>query len=259
MGGTVALVIVLAETMPMPPRTDEPQPARQPLSRERVLRAAVDLADEQGIDAVSMRRLGQDLGVDPMSLYKHVANKEDLLDGMVDLIVAEIEDVESLEPVASDDGRAGWKAALRARVMAARATMLRHRWASQVLESRTAASPAIMRHYEAVAGILRNGGFSIDLVHHALHALGSRMLGFSQELFDDGAALAEGPEVMALTARRMAGDFPTLSEMMLQISHDEATIVGSGCDDQFEFAFALDLVLDGLERRRDAEERDTTG
>ncbi|HKY64902.1 MAG TPA: TetR/AcrR family transcriptional regulator C-terminal domain-containing protein [Acidimicrobiales bacterium] len=236
--------------MTMPPRTDEPQPARQPLSRERVLRTAVELADEQGIDAVSMRRLGQELGVDPMSLYKHVANKDDLLDGMIDLIVGEI------EPTASDDGRAGWKSALRARVMAARATMLRHRWASQVLESRSAAPPAVMQHYEAVAGILRGGGFPIELVHHALHALGSRMLGFSQELFDDGAALAEGPDVLALRARGMAGDFPTLSEMMLQISHDESTVVGSGCDDQFEFTFALDLVLDGLERRRDAEEPD---
>jgi AcrR family transcriptional regulator len=236
--------------MPMPPRTDEHQPTRQPLSRERVLRAAVALADDQGIDAVSMRRLGQDLGVDPMSLYKHVANKDDLLDGMIDLIVGEV------EPVASDGDQPEWKAALRARVMAARATMLQHRWASQVLESRTAAPPSVTRHYEAVAGILRSGGFSIDLVHHALHALGSRMLGFSQELFDDGAALAEGPEILALTAQRMAGDFPTLSEMMLHISHDEATVVGSGCDDQFEFTFALDLVLDGLERRRVAEKPD---
>ena len=223
---------------------------RTPLSRDRVLRAAVALAETSGLEALTMRRLGQELGVEAMSLYRHVANKDDLLDGMIDMIVGEV------EPTTSEDGRTAWKAALRARVMAARATMLRHRWASQVLETRTAAPPAVMRHYEAVAGILRGGGFSIDLVHHALHALGSRMLGFSQELFDDGAALAEGPEVMALAARRMAGDFPTLSEMMLQISHDESTVVGSGCDDGFEFTFALDLVLDGLERRRDAEEHD---
>jgi AcrR family transcriptional regulator len=242
----------------MPPQTDDDQAVRRPLSRERVLRAAVAFADEHGIDAVSMRKLGQDLGVDPMSLYNHVANKEDLLDGMVDLVVGEI------DPAVGDGdgaggnagaGGDGWKAVLRARVMAARATMLRHRWASRVIETRTAASPTIMRHYEAVAGILRAGGFSVDLVHHALHALGSRMLGFSQELFDDSAALAEGPEVLALNAHRMAGDFPHLSEMMLEISHDEATVVGSGCDDQFEFAFALDLLLDGLERLRDASDR----
>ncbi|HEV7761137.1 MAG TPA: TetR/AcrR family transcriptional regulator, partial [Acidimicrobiales bacterium] len=240
--------------------TDDDQAVRRPLSRERVLRAAVAFADEHGIDAVSMRKLGQDLGVDPMSLYNHVANKEDLLDGMVDLVVGEIDPAvgDGAGDEAGDGDGAegdGWKAVLRARVMAARATMLRHRWASRVIESRTAASPAIMRHYEAVAGTLRAGGFSVDLVHHALHALGSRMLGFSQELFDDSAALAEGPEVLALNAHRMAGDFPHLSEMMLEISHDEATVVGSGCDDQFEFAFALDLLLDGLERLRDASDR----
>ena len=228
--------------MPMPPQTDDDQVARTPLSRERVLRAAIALADEHGIDAVSMRKLGQDLGVDPMSLYNHVANKEDLLDGMVDLIVSEI------DPIPSDGE---WKAALRARVMAGRATMLRHPWASRVIETRADASPMIMRHYDTVAGILRGGGFPVDLVHHALHTLGSRLLGFSQELFDDSGALAEGPEVLALTAHRMAGEFPHLAEMLLEISHDEATVVGSGCDDQFEFAFALDLILDGLERLRD--------
>jgi AcrR family transcriptional regulator len=225
-----------------------------------VLRAAIALADQHGIDAVSMRRLGQELGVDPMSLYKHVGNKDGLLDGMIDLVVGEAE-VEAGGDGGGDnsdgDGDRGepgeWKAVLRARVMAAREAMLRHPWAPRVLESRSAAPPTVMRHYEAVAGILRGGGFSVDLVHHALHALGSRMLGFSQELFDDSAALAEGPEVLALTAHRMAGDFPHLAAMMLAISHDEATIVGSGCDDAFEFAFALDLILDGLERRRDAD------
>jgi AcrR family transcriptional regulator len=247
----------------MPSRTDQPgqpgqpdQPgARTPLSRERVVRAAIALADEHGIDALSMRKLAQDLAVDPMSLYNHVANKDDLLDGMVDLVVAEIDPApveDGAGAGATDEDGDGWKAILRARIMAARATMLRHRWASRVLESRTDASPTVMRHYETVAGILRDGGFSVDLVHHALHALGSRMLGFSQELFDDSGALAEGPEVLALTAHRMAGAFPNLSAMMLEISHDEATVVGSGCDDQFEFAFALDLLLDGLERRRDA-------
>jgi AcrR family transcriptional regulator len=229
----------------MPPRTDNDKATRTPLSRERILRAALALADEHGIDGLSMRKLAAELGVDPMSLYNHVANKDDLLDGMIDLVVAEIVPA----PVDADD----WKATLRARIMAARSTMLRHRWASQVLESRTAASPAVMRHYDTVAGILRDGGFSVDLVHHALHVLGSRMLGFSQELFDDTAAMAEGPEVLALNAHRMAGDFPHLSAMLLRISHDEATVVGSGCDDQFEFTFALDLLLDGLERRRDAD------
>jgi AcrR family transcriptional regulator len=214
----------------MATHTDPDQATRTRLSRERVLRAAVGLADDQGIESVSMRKLAQELGVDPMSLYNHVANKEDLLDGMVDLVIGEI------DPGPSDGD---WKTVLRARAMAARETLLRHRWATRV-------------HFEAVAGILRDGGFSVDLMHHALHVLGSRMLGFTQELFDVAGPLAEGPEVLALTARRMAGEFPHLSEMLLQISHDEATVVGSGCDDQLEFAFALDLILDGLERLRDA-------
>jgi hypothetical protein len=184
-----------------------------------------------------------------MSLYKHVANKDDLLGGMIDTVVAEI------EPAPNVAGDGGWKAVVRGRIMAARATMLRHPWASRVLETREAASPAVMRHYEAVARALRDGGFTVDLLHHALHALGSRMLGFTQELFDDAAALAEGPEVLALNAHRMAGEFPTLAAMMLEISHDEATVVGSGCDDQFEFAFALDLLLDGLDRAREAKLR----
>jgi AcrR family transcriptional regulator len=227
----------------MATHTDPDQATRTRLSRERVLRAAVGLADDQGIESVSMRKLAQELGVDPMSLYNHVANKEDLLDGMVDLVIGEI------DPGPSDGD---WKTVLRARAMAARETLLRHRWATRVIESRAGASPVIMRHFEAVAGILRDGGFSVDLMHHALHVLGSRMLGFTQELFDVAGPLAEGPEVLALTARRMAGEFPHLSEMLLQISHDEATVVGSGCDDQLEFAFALDLILDGLERLRDA-------
>jgi AcrR family transcriptional regulator len=238
--------------MPTPPPTDDDRATRRPLSRARILGAAVALADEHGIDAVSMRRLGQELGVDPMSLYKHVANKDDLLDGMIDTVVAEIEPAPNVD---GGDADGGWKAVVRGRIMAARATMLRHPWASRVLETREAASPAVMQHYEAVARALRDGGFTVDLLHHALHALGSRMLGFTQELFDDAAALAEGPEVLALNAHRMAGEFPTLAAMMLEISHDEATVVGSGCDDQFEFAFALDLLLDGLERARAAKLR----
>jgi AcrR family transcriptional regulator len=219
-----------------------------------VLRAAVAMADEHGIDAVSMRKLGQDLGVDPMSLYKHVANKDDLLDGMIDAVVGEIAPASAADAADGDgDGDdGGWKGVLRGRILAARQVMLSHPWASDVIKTRTDATPAIMQYYEAVAAILRAGGLSVSLVHHALHALGSRMLGFSQELFDDSGALSEGPEVMALMAHRMAGDFPHLSEMMLEISHDEATVVGSGCDDSFEFAFALDLLLDGLERLSDA-------
>jgi AcrR family transcriptional regulator len=222
--------------------TEEDRAARTPLSRERVVRTAVAVADAHGVDAVSMRRVAHELGVDPMSLYNHVANKEDLLDGMANLVVAEID----LTPAGDE-----WKPALRARVLEAREMLSRHPWAAQVIETRSTAAPAILQYFEAALGILRDGGFSLDLAHHSLHALGSRLLGFSQELFDDSGAFAD-PEVAALQARQMAGDFPNLSAMMLKISHDEATVVGSGCDDRVEFLFALDLVLDGLERLRNA-------
>lgn len=192
-----------------------------------------------------MRKLAQGLGVDPMSLYNHVSNKDDLLGGMADLVIDEIDVTEA--------SGADWKATLRARVLAARRTMLRHPWARLVLENRTDTSPTVMRYYEQVASIFRNGGVSLDLMHHALHVLGSRLLGFSQELFDDTTAFDQGPEAVALMAHQMAGEFPNLSEMMLKMSHDEATVVGSGCDDQFEFEFALDLVLDGLERIHEAQ------
>jgi AcrR family transcriptional regulator len=222
----------------------QPQTARTPLSREGVLRAGVAMADADGLESLSMRKLARELGVDPMSLYNHVANKDDLLGGMVDLVIDEIDLTEA--------NAADWKAALRARVLAARKTMLQHPWARFVVESRTDSSPTITRYYEAIASIFRSGGVSLDLVHHALHTLGSRLLGFSQELFDDSSAFDQGPEVVALMAHQMAGAFPNLSEMMLKMSHDEATVVGSGCDDQSEFEFALDLILDGLERHHNA-------
>lgn len=213
---------------------------RTPLSRERVLEAAVVLADREGIDALSMRRLGQELGVEAMSLYNHVKGKEDLLDGMVDLIVGAIDPPATTGP---------WKKALRNRILSARHTMLRHPWASAVITSRNNASPVVMKYMDTTGGIMRDGGFSVDLMHHAFHALGSRVLGFSQELYDDSGADTD-PDQMAAMTRRMADQFPNIVAVMEQITHDDASVVGSGCDDQFEFGFALDLILDGLERQK---------
>ena len=213
---------------------------RLPLSRERVLRAAVALADREGIDAVSMRRLGQELSVEAMSLYNHVANKEEILNGMVDVIVGEIEPA---TPGAS------WRAALRQRVLSARLALLRHPWASAVVASRKTVTPTMMQYMDSVAGILRNGGFSVDLVHHTFHVMGSRILGFAQELYDDSEQLAESPEIAEVMLRGMSEQYPHLAEMALSATHDE-TIVGTGCDDQFEFEFGLDLILEGLERLR---------
>jgi AcrR family transcriptional regulator len=211
-----------------------------PLSKERVLAAAVALADAQGVEGLSMRKLAQELGVVPMALYKHVANKDELLDAMVDVVVGEI------DPPA---GGTDWKTAMRRRVLSARGALLRHPWASRVMESRASPTPAVLAYMDSMIGMLRAGGFSIDLTHHAMHAMGSRLLGFSQELFDETADV--GPGMDAETLRELAGAFPHITELVVAITHDQASVVGVGCDDQFEFEFALDLMLDGLERLRD--------
>jgi AcrR family transcriptional regulator len=211
-----------------------------PLSKERVLGAAVALADAQGVEGLSMRKLAQELGVVPMALYKHVANKDELLDSMVDVVVGEI------DPPA---GGTDWKTAMRRRVLSARGALLRHPWASRVMESRASPTPAVLAYMDSMIGMFRAGGFSIDLTHHAMHAMGSRLLGFSQELFDETADV--GPGMDAETLRELAGAFPHITELVVAITHDQASVVGVGCDDQFEFEFALDLMLDGLERLRD--------
>jgi AcrR family transcriptional regulator len=214
---------------------------REPLTKERILRAAVALADEGGVESLSMRRIAQELGVVPMALYKHVANKDGMLDGMVDVVVAEID-----PPLEGAD----WKTAIRERVLSARRALLRHPWASRVIESRTAPTPTVIGYMDEMIGILRKGGFSVDLTHHSMHAMGSRALGFSQELFDDTPD--DPPEIQAIAAQQMADAYPYISEMAAAISHDDASVVGQGCDDQFEFEFALDLMLEGLERLRSA-------
>lgn len=212
---------------------------RLPLSRERVLRTAVAIADEHGIDAVTMRRVGDELGAEAMSLYHHVANKADLLDGAVDLVVAEInEAVDGLDR--GDD----WKAAVRARILTARRVLLRHRWAPRVLETRSAVSPNVVRYHDRLVGLLHEGGLSYDLIHHALHALGSRALGFSQELFDPGAGESTAP-----VPADLAADLPFLTAMLAEVAHDDPDSTIGWCDDRTEFEFGLDLLLDGLERR----------
>lgn len=212
---------------------------RAPLSRDRVLHAAVALADDTGIEALSMRKLAQELGVVPMALYKHVANKEQLLDGMVDAVVGGID-----PPLSGSD----WRSAVRQRVLSARRALLGHPWASQVIQSRTNPTPAVLAYMDSVIGMFRAGGFSVDLTHHVMHAMGSRMLGFTQELFDDSPSL--DPEAQAAALQEMAGRYPNITELATAGTHDEESVVGRGCDDQFEFEFALDLLLDGFERLR---------
>ncbi|WP_458107587.1 TetR/AcrR family transcriptional regulator C-terminal domain-containing protein [Arthrobacter sp. R3-55] len=218
---------------------------RVPLNRDRVLQAAVVLADEVGLDALSMRRLAQELSVVPMALYKHVANKEELLDGMVDALVGEI------DPPTPD---VPWKTAVRLRVLSARRVLLRHPWARPVIETRTNTTPAVLGYMDTFVGMFLAGGFSEDLTHHVMHAMGSRMWGFTQEVFDDAGRQGgnpepkAAPEVQAAMAQMMAENYPNLFRIAVSAAHDDESVVGNGCDDQFEFEFALDLLLDGFER-----------
>ena len=202
-----------------------------------MLRAAVALADEAGIESLSMRKLAQELGVVPMALYKHVSNKDELLDGIVDVVVGEIQ-----PPVPGTD----WKSAIRLRILSARRVLLCHPWASQVIESRTTPTPVVLEYLDSMIGMFRAGGFSVDLTHHVMHAMGSRILGFTQELFDDSQSV--DPDQQAVMIREMAGKYPYVTELAMAAAHDEKSVVGQGCDDQFEFEFALDLLLDGFER-----------
>lgn len=217
---------------------------RAPLTRDRVIAAAVDAADRGGVEAISMRRLGQDLGVEAMALYRHVRNKDDLLDGVLDEIVGQL--LATTVPPVSE--RVGWQDALRAQVMAARAVMLRHPWARRVVEDRGTDRPAIIAYVNAVLGIMVEGGFSLDLAHHALHVLGSRVFGFSQDLLDDTPA-EPATAIDPILADAMAARYPYAAALARSVSHDG--VLGP-CDDDLEFAFGLDLILEGLERRRAA-------
>lgn len=238
----------------MTPRTDADadelaERPRIPLSRRRVLRAAVGIADRDGLDSLTMRRLAQEVGVEAMSLYHHVANKEAVFDGVVEVILEEImAAVDKAEAPAPEED---WQAALRARILAAREVLLRHRWAPRVLETRATTSPVFIAYCDHVVGILRAGGFSFDLAHRALHVLGSRALGFAQELFQPDGAQDANTEAAAMM-EQMADRFPNLVGMLADAVHNDPDGTLGFCDDQFEFEFALDLILEGLERRRAA-------
>jgi AcrR family transcriptional regulator len=216
--------------------------ARTPLNRERVLATAVALADRDGVEALSMRRIANELDVVPMALYKHVANKEEMLDGMLDVVVAEIDPPRN---------RTDWKTAIRERILSARRALLRHPWASRVMETRTRPTATVMAYMDSTIGMFLNGGFSIDLTHHVAHTLGSRLMGFSQELFNDQTDEDQPFDPDAI--QQLGQAFPSIYQIYLEINHDDTSVVGPGCDDQFEFEFALDLILDGIERLKERE------
>ncbi|MFF3853717.1 TetR/AcrR family transcriptional regulator [Micromonospora sp. NPDC002575] len=282
----------------MPRRADDRSATRAParLTREAIVAAAIDLADRDGLAGLSMRRLAQHLGVDAMSIYYHLRDKDTLLAAMVDAVAAEIEVDAGSEAAAlvggagagalggggsgagalggggsgsgafgggagagggaaAGSGPAGvpgpWTDQLRALIMRARRTMLRHPWAARVLEARDTPTPAVLRHIERVLAVLRAGGCSVSLSHHALHLLGSRILGFSQDLFDDSPSTPATDEATAAQAAAWAETMPHIAELAVAVSHSGAL---GGCDDEDEFAFALDLLIEGLDRRRLAEQ-----
>jgi AcrR family transcriptional regulator len=206
---------------------------RAALNRDRVLRAAMRLADEGGLDSLSMRRLGQTLGVEAMSLYNHVAGKDEILDGLGDLVMREFE----LPP---PDGE--WEASLRRLAISAHDALIRHPWAASLLVSPARSIPTRMRYIDAVCGCLRTAGFSPESTFHAYHAIDSHILGFT--LWELGHAL---PDVSEDTMREFLRTLPR-DEYPHLAEHVDQHLHGTNRDDQPEFEFGLDLVLDGFKR-----------
>lgn len=208
---------------------------RSPLTRQALVDGAVALADANGIGSLTMRRLARELGVKPMSLYHHVANKDGVLDGMVDVVFSEID----LPP----DG-AGWYSAMRERANSARAALIRHPWAIGLMESRTEPGPATLRHHDAVIGCLRRAGFSIEMAAHAFSVLDSYIYGFVlQEINLPFSTTEETHELTkAILQQFPVGDYPHLVEMAAE------HILQPGYAYTNEFDFGLDLILEGLQR-----------
>ena len=208
---------------------------RVPLSRDRVLRGAVEVADAAGVGALTIRSLAQHLGVKPMSLYYYVANKDAILDGIVDLVFSEID-----LPRPGD----GWRPEMRRRAISARSVLGRHPWAIEILQSRTAPGSGTLRHHNAVIGTLREAGFTVGLTAHAFALLDSYIYGFA---LSEASLPINGPETVTEVAEKMmmqylAVDYPYLAEF--SVKH----VLKPGYDFGSEFEFGLDLILDGLAR-----------
>jgi AcrR family transcriptional regulator len=210
---------------------------RTPLSRERVLRTAVALADERGAQELTMRKLAKELGVEAMSLYNHVANKGDLLDGMIDLVFSEI------EPPAAD---ADWKAELRERAVSTRAALLRHPWAVGEMEGRSNHGPSNLKVHDAVLGCLRTAGFSVEMTVHAMSMQDAYIYGFALQQTDMSS---ETPEDFAAEAQRQMVDYAdALAEYPHLVEVVGGYVAKAGYDYDSEFLFGFDVILDGLER-----------
>ncbi len=211
-------------------------PPRRALDASRITAAAVTIADADGLDAVSMRRLADSLGVTPMALYKHVGNREQLIDAMVDGLVAAIPTPERSR---------GWKRALRARILAARSALGTHPWARDAIETRTFASPTVLAYMNSLMAVMFDGGLSADLVHHTMHALSTRMWGFTRDVMPT-PTVPDDPAERAAALSSFAATYPAIIRMATTAPH-----AGADCDDDAEFAFALELILDGIEQRHD--------
>jgi AcrR family transcriptional regulator len=220
-----------------------PPTARQPLSRERILRDAVALADADGIGGVTMRRLAEALGCEAMSLYHYVESKGALVTGLAEQVIGEVAAATAEDPPGATD----WRELVLGRCLVARAVMLRHPWAPQVIMSLPEAPAITYAIYEQLVGTLVAAGFSYALAHRAIHALGSMIFGFTQELFEppDGSA----PTMTIEQMQAMAEAMPHLAALAtLDIHREEGSL--STCDTQAEFEFTLALLLDGLDRAR---------
>jgi AcrR family transcriptional regulator len=211
---------------------------RAPLTRERVLRAALALADDGGDEALSMRNVGKKLGVEAMSLYNHVANKDDIVDGLVDIVFSEIE--------VPSPGEVDWKTAMRRRAISTREALNRHRWAVGLMEGRMKPGPASLRSHDAVMGHLREAGFSFRAAVHAFSVMDAYIYGFAlQEKnlpFETPDQVSEVMDIQREHVPEMA-DYPYLLEVATEMAK-------AGYDYATEFEFGLDLILDALERLR---------
>jgi AcrR family transcriptional regulator len=212
---------------------------RNRLSRERVLRAAIGHADAGGLEALTMRKLAKELGVAPMALYRHVANRDDLVDGIVDIVFGEID---------LPSGGEGWRPAMCQRAISLRDVLLRHRWAIGLMESRRNPGPANLRHHDAVIGCLRAAGFDMTMAAHAYSLLDSYIYGFALTKmnlpFDTTTDVAEMAESMLEPFP--VGEYPNLADFITEIA------MKPGYDYGDEFEYGLDVVLDGLGRVRDS-------
>jgi AcrR family transcriptional regulator len=215
----------------MPTQTDPGTERRATLTRVAVLRAAVALADQSGIESLTMRRLGEEVGVKAMSLYNHVANKDDILDGIVDLVVGDID----VPPNGTD-----WKSAMRQRAVSAHEVLLAHPWAAMLIMSRYNIGPGMTRYLDATLGRLREGGFSIEGALDAWNTLDSHLYGFTLQELNLPFDVSETQQVSAdVLGQLPADEYPHVAEVITEIMQ-------SGRAENFEFG--LDLILDGLER-----------